>query len=149
MEVIMLKNEVTKNVLVMVRMEKRGGDDQPLDNSIDGWMSNPLQPVPELGDEFPNPEDPVGELPHEWSEEQKKLMNQLNQKWRKHYTVCTKPISTQNLALVEPLAGRSTAKVLDALQTVHARFRAIWASRCCVCTQIRLENYSAGQSAVG
>ena len=34
-------------------------------------MSDPLQSVPELGDEFPDPEDPAGEPLHDWSEERK------------------------------------------------------------------------------
>ena len=67
----------------------------PLPESIGEWMSNPLQPVPELGDEFPDPEDPAGEPPLEWSEEHKKVMNQLNEKWKKHCEVCTEPVDTK------------------------------------------------------
>eukprot|EP00435_Cladocopium_sp_Y103_P011438 s3784_g3.t1 len=91
----------------------------------DDVPADPLAPLPEVGGDVPNPEVPGEEDDEGFSEEQKKLGEKLNKKWREQMEEATAPFKTQNITIYEPLSSRSSNHVLATLDRVWARYRSL------------------------
>ena len=101
-----------------------GADEKDGGKLGDALPADPLAPLPELGGDVPDPEEHEGE-DGGFSEDQKKLGEKLNKKWREHMEEATAPFKIQNVTLFEPLGSRSTSELLPALDRVWVRFRAL------------------------
>ena len=63
----------------------------------------------------------------EWSAEEKRTGERLNAKWKaeKEKKEAEEPIKVQGISMMEPIASRSTKDVLEALNRVYSRYRAL------------------------
>ena len=59
------------------------------------------------------------------SEAEKKKVENMNARWKEHRDAATEPIEVQNISMMEPLPSRSIKHILEALDRMYAKYRAL------------------------